>query len=324
MPRSSARSSFPDVLPTRSIRRVRRATITAIAVASALLATPMTAGAEPLPVPYDLGHALAIGLVQPTVAPPGANNPTCRLTPEHPRPVVLVNGTSGNMRANWDTLSPLLRNQGYCVYTFNTGGAPGSPVQTIGPIQDSASALGRVVEDVVSATGAQQVDLVGHSQGGTIARYYTNKLGGAARVHELIGVAPGSHGVTASNLISLYRSLGLYPLYTVFVNAIGCASCEQQAQDSSFIADLNRGGDTVPGPHYTVIVSESDEFSTPYTDAFLDGPATTNIVVQDGCPANHVGHLQLVTDRRTSVLVLNALDPDHAVPVPCYPEAWLG
>lgn len=310
-------------------RRVfaRRVGHFAMVVSTALIASTATmasAAADTLPVPYDLASALIVGLTNPVDSPPGANEPGCRPSAAHPRPVVLVNGTSASMRANWDTLAPLLHNNGYCVYAFNTGGFPGSPIQTVGPIQDSAAVLARVIDTVLSTTGASQVDLVGHSEGGTMARYYTNKLGGADRVHNLIGLAPGSHGTTFSNIISLYRTLGLYPIWAAFVHGIACAACEQQAQGSPFIADLNSAGDTVPGPHYTTIATETDEISTPHTGAFLEGPNTTNITVQTGCAENRVGHLQMVTDRRTTALVLNALDPDHPQPVPCLPEPWLG
>ncbi|MDV6278339.1 hypothetical protein R3Q06_33410 [Rhodococcus erythropolis] len=41
------------------------------------------------------------------LAPDGANDFDCRPSVEHPRPVVLLHGTSGNQR-DWDTLAPHL------------------------------------------------------------------------------------------------------------------------------------------------------------------------------------------------------------------------
>ena len=53
------------------------------------------------------------------------------------------------------------------------------------------------------ATGASQVDIVGHSQGGMMPRYYIKFLGGAAKVHTLVGLAPSNHGTTLDGLFTL-------------------------------------------------------------------------------------------------------------------------
>jgi hypothetical protein len=42
-----------------------------------------------------------------------------------------------------------------------------------------------------------------------------------------------------------------------------------QEAGSSFMTELNSGGDTQPGVHYAVIESANDEVVTPYTSAFL-------------------------------------------------------
>ncbi|MDN5698203.1 MAG: lipase family protein, partial [Rubrobacter sp.] len=104
--------------------------------------------------------------------PPGANDPTCEPSVEHPQPVVLVHGTFEDMAQNWATLSPALRAQGYCVYALNYGD------RATGPIQGSAAELDEFVGDVRELTGARKVDIVGHSQGGMMPRYYINNLGG--------------------------------------------------------------------------------------------------------------------------------------------------
>ena len=37
--------------------------------------------------------------------------------------------------------------------------------------------------------GAAEVDLVGHSQGGSVSRYYANLIGGDAKVGTVVGIA---------------------------------------------------------------------------------------------------------------------------------------
>ena len=39
-----------------------------------------------------------------------------------------------------------------------------------------------------------------------------------------------------------------------------------------------------------------DRTVTPYTSAFIDAPNVTNILVQDGCPEDHTGHIAGSTD----------------------------
>jgi len=77
--------------------------------------------------------------------------------------------------------SPLLANHGYCVFTFKLRrelGVGGSS-QGTGDIATSAGQAGLVRDPGGSrATGAAKVDLVGHSQGGMMPRYYLKFLGG--------------------------------------------------------------------------------------------------------------------------------------------------
>jgi hypothetical protein len=153
-------------------------------------------------------------------------------------------------------------------------GEPGRP-QGVGQLlvgeDDSAGRLASFVTQVLAATGASKVDIVGHSQGGMMPRYYLKFLGGAAGVSTLVGLAPSNHGTTVDGLTTLTQDLGLSGLSGVFNVLIGgsCEACVEQETGSGFLAQLNAGGDTVPGVSYTVIESRDDEVVTPYTSAFL-------------------------------------------------------
>jgi hypothetical protein len=70
-------------------------------------------------------------------------------------------------------------------------------------------------------------------------------------------------------------------------------------------------------------VTRYDELVVPYTVGQLHGPDVTNIVTQDGCPEDLSDHGSIVSSRRTSQVVLNALDPRHTEPLPCDPVAPL-
>jgi triacylglycerol esterase/lipase EstA (alpha/beta hydrolase family) len=288
-----------------------------IALATAALAVSVTASmAAPLPVVYNglLGYAHA----NPTASPPGANDWSCKPSAAHPRPVILVHGTFADMSDSWQALSPLLRNSGYCVYAFNYGSYSGSGligVDAVGDIPTSAGQLSAFVDRVLASTGAAQADLVGHSQGGMMPRYYLRFLGGAAKVHTLVGLAPSNHGTTVDGLFTL---AGYFPGADAFLGVL-CPACQQQSAGSAFLTKLNAGSETVPGVSYTVIESANDEVVTPYTSAFLSGPSVTNILLQSQCPLDQGDHLSMPYDHIADADVLNALDPAHTVTPACTP-----
>ncbi len=295
----------------------------AVLAVTAALAAPSAASADErpeLPVVHSSVAALAHATAHPDTPPAGANDWSCKPSPEHPNPVVLVHATTENMTFNWFSLAPQLANEGYCVFALNYGQMPGihlgppgaSQVSGIGPIQDSAEELSGFVDEVRVATGASEVDVVGHSQGGTMPRYYLKYLDGASKVDDLIGLSPGNHGSNAWGLAKLpgvpqLLGFGLGP------------AMQQQVAGSPFITALNEGGDTVPGADYTVIQSDKDEIAAPYTSSFLNGPNVDNILLQDRCPLVGADHLSIPYDPVASEHVLKALDPAGAPDPSCRP-----
>ena len=239
------------------MRRKLAVALTVAGVLGALSAAPAQAS---LPVIYNgvWGYAH----INPTASPPGANDFSCKPSSSHPRPVVLVHGTFADMADSWQALSPLLYNHGYCVFALNYGSYAGSGsigIDGVGDIRTSAEELSAFVNKVLNATGASEVDMVGHSQGGMMPRYYLKYLGGAAKVHTLVGLAPSNHGTSLNGILTL---VSYFPGASEFTGAL-CPACEQQTTGSGFLNELNSGGDTVPGVEYTVIQSRYDEVVTP-------------------------------------------------------------
>jgi len=292
----------------------------AVAIAFAVFTFAMTASsaaAAPLPVVYNgvLGYAHA----SPTASPPGANDWSCKPTALHPAPVILVHGTFGDMSDSWQALSPLLYDNGYCVFALNYGPYDGSGsvgVYATGKIEDSAAQLSSFADRVVAATGARKVDIVGHSQGGMMPRYYIKFLGGASKVDTLVGLAPSNHGTTLNGLFTL---ASYFPGGSSLPGA-DCPACQEQEAGSSFITNLNAGGETTPGVNYTVIESDNDEVVTPYTSAFLaPAPNVTNILLQSQCSVDQGEHLSMPYDHIADADVLTALDPAHPQHPACTP-----
>jgi len=252
------------------------------------------------------------------ISPPGANDWACKPSAEHPYPVVLVPGTFENMLKNWSTLSPVLKSQGYCVFALNYGEANGIPAS--GPIADSARELAPFVDAVLASTGARQVDVVGHSQGGMMPRYYMGFLGGAKKVHHLVGISPSNHGTQGLIAPPPEYVPSEMQLFGPF-----CQACLDQAAGSAFLTQLNSIGDTVKGPAFTVISTTHDEVVTPYQSQFLAGSAgqITNITIQDACPLDPIEHDQTPNDPVVHQWVLNALGQQDGPANPAFRPACL-
>ncbi|GAB7107363.1 alpha/beta fold hydrolase [Streptomyces phaeofaciens JCM 4814] len=284
-------------------KRVLRSFATLL-LAAAALTVPVTSAAH--------AETAAFAESAPTS---GWNDFSCKPSAAHPRPVVLVHGTLANSVDNWLVLAPYLEDRGYCVFSLDYGQLPGVPFfHALGPIDKSAEQLSAYVDKVLAATGATKADLVGHSQGGMMPRYYLKFLGGAAKVNALVGIAPNSHGTTLSGLTNL---LPFFPGAEDVLNAASPALAQQIA-GSDFMTNLNAGGDTVPGVRYTVIATKYDEVVTPYRTQFLTGANVKNVLIQDLCPLDLSEHALIgLMDKIAFHEVANALDPARATRTTC-------
>ena len=280
--------------------------VTSIMVSSSASAAPLRVG--------NWQDAAWAELWSPGSMPPGVNDWSCRPGSGHPTPVILVHGTIANAAISWQALAPMLKNAGYCVYAFNYGATwvTFGRFYAANYIKPSAVELATFVDKVRNSTGAAKVDLVGHSQGGGLMpRYYLKSLGGASKVRNLVGLSPSNHGTTFSGLALLaihLQGLGL-PLVTL----AGCYSCYDQEIGSSFVRELDQGGDTVAGPRYVQIATQYDEVITPQTSqSFLTGPNVLNIRIQDQCSNDYADHVAIMYDTNALQNVLNVLGPNVA------------
>ncbi|WP_055545417.1 esterase/lipase family protein [Streptomyces kanamyceticus] len=310
----------------------RYVTAVCAAAAATVLVTSTSAAAETGPEQDNFFPAMVHSILRLDIDPPGANDWTCRPSAAHPRPVVLVHGTYENRYNNWARMSPELKAQGYCVYaldfgdTDDAGVALAPTVKGYGDIKESSKELAAFVDKVLAASGSGQVDLVGHSQGGTLARWYLKADGGANtsdpsknKVKKIVQLGATNHGTTMSGFTTLADALHILKSGE---KPLGKAGVQQYVK-SDFIKELNADGDTVPGVDYTVIGTKYDEITTPWQSTFMTaGPGATvrNITLQEGCSVDLSAHLSMSYSPRAIGLVKRALDPS-APPAPCVPRA---
>ncbi|MBL9013532.1 MAG: alpha/beta fold hydrolase [Myxococcales bacterium] len=109
-----------------------------------------------------------------------------------PRPVIVLHGYAMN-RANFLPLALRLSRAGL-------GPILGFEYWTLGRTAAAARQLGWFVDQVREATGAEDVDVIGHSMGGIVARYYVQLAGGDGPVRHLITLGSPHGGTDVSGL----------------------------------------------------------------------------------------------------------------------------
>ncbi|MDQ0377811.1 lipase family alpha/beta hydrolase [Amycolatopsis thermophila] len=142
-------------------------------------------------------------------------------------------------------------------------------------VRSAAARLSEQVEQLCEVTGAAKLDLVGHSLGGLIARYYVQRLGGHHRVGTVVTVGTPHGGTVAAWLLSPM------PL------------ARQLRPGSDLLTELTR-----PAPHCTTkfvtFSSDGDELILPSRHGRFEHPdlEVRNVVLPG------VGHLALAAHRQ--------------------------
>lgn len=239
-----------------------------------------------------------------------------RPTAERPWPVILVHGT-GTTKGDWQELGADLRRDGWAVF------APDFGMRATGPVRDSAEQVGAYIDAVLGATGASQAVIVGHSQGGVVARYWMRLLGGYPKVKHLVSLACPHHGTTVGGVVSplLRSNRGEAVANSVVQSWFGAAGLELIAGHDT-IAKINEGGDLDPGVGYTNIATHFDTVIQPPETCFLtpntpeDAGRVHNIWVENLDTDAVVLHPAMPFDHRVRALVradlsrLGALAPE--------------
>jgi hypothetical protein len=215
--------------------------------------------------------------------------------PEH-EPVLLVHGTGtyGQEQWSWNYI-PYLTELGYDVCTVTY------PDRGLIDQQISAEYVVHAVRRVTELSGSK-VDMVGHSQGGSMPRWAIKWWPSVqAALDDFVMLAAPNHGTELG-------SMGGPP--TGMPEALW-----QFGPSSMFVTAMNTGDETPGDISYTSIYTLFDELvqpqepeSTSTLESGAVNPNVSNILLQDTCPGRPVDHLSIgLSDEMVVLLVVDAL-----------------
>lgn len=152
-------------------------------------------------------------------------------------------------------------------------------------IRTAAELLGRHIEEICERTGSERVDVVGHSLGGLIARYYVQRLGGDLRVRTLVTLGTPHTGTKVVPLANAHPIV------------------RQMRPGSAVIEELTR---PAPGcrTRFVSFWSDLDRVMDPLETACLDHP---DLSVQN-VRVSGIGHLALPVHPAVATGIRQALD----------------
>lgn len=152
-------------------------------------------------------------------------------------------------------------------------------------IRTAAELLGRHVEEICARTGHREVDIVGHSLGGLIARYYVQRLGGDRRVRTLVTLGTPHAGTAVAPLAGAHPIVrqmrsGSVPIEELRLPAPGCRT------------------------RFVSFWSELDQVIVPAEAACVDHPDLDAVNVR----VSGIGHLALPVHPAVAAGIRQALD----------------
>ncbi|MFC9595541.1 lipase family alpha/beta hydrolase [Streptomyces sp. NPDC056944] len=210
--------------------------------------------------------------------PADASTPTTIAQGSGSRPVILLHGFVDNRSVFVLLRRSLTRNGRDCVESLNY-----SPLTC--DLRAAAELLGRRVDEIRARTGHAEVDVVGHSLGGLIARYYVQRLGGDSRVRTLVMLGTPHAGTTVAPLADAH------PLV------------RQMRPGSEVLREL---AGPAPGcrTRFVSFWSDLDQVMVPVETACLDHP---DLLVHN-VRVSGIGHLALPVHPTVAAGVREALD----------------
>lgn len=240
-------------------------------------------------------------------------------------PVIMLHGMLVRRNFDLNILETWLRPRGFCTFGLTYGLLPGWPINGgLTPIAESAQEIVDFINEVKQKTGAQKVDLVGHSEGGLQALYVAKVMNMSESIDRIVAIAPPTKGSSFNSLVKLAELLNIRRQVEQILKAVGCPVCSDVIEGGPAVKALNDGPIVQPGNKVTVIATKYDTVVTPAGKAsFINEPGVNNILTQDVCWFDFAGHTNLAINTNVFHMTLNALTDQNGKWFFCTPFAGL-
>lgn len=189
-------------------------------------------------------------------------------------PVILVHGwrprKEEDVLVEWDVMKKALDKENIPYYEFNYLPATGDPY-------NYPTDLGKFIFDIRASTGyTGKFDIVCHSMGALVSRFYMMKNDNYKNIRQWIGIAPVNHGSALADLIDSRRLLYLLlkPLLYLYFRDIGSsgAVANMRTYDRQTL-ELNSSGPghdgVMPGVTYHIIIGHQVPAQTKFISKLM-------------------------------------------------------
>lgn len=174
----------------------------------------------------------------------------------HTRSVILLHGMLGQRHIYWNIFKHRLEQDGFRYHECII------PYGMLGDMRLAADYLKQKVEATLRGDGTDKVDLVCHSAGGLVARYYMMYLGGAKKVGTIVTMGTPHQGTYFSYVLPV-------PLLPI---------ARQTRPGSHFLDEINGPGAIPAGVRFVNIWSPLDGVVLPHHNSKLSGSTAVRVM----------------------------------------------
>jgi triacylglycerol lipase len=219
-------------------------------------------------------------------------------------PILFIHGRGGDI-TNWDDMITRFKEDGWSNSSLYAYNFQNSVICTEQQNINNANQIKQWVDNILSSTGAQKVDIVAHSMGGISSRYYIKFIADHNKIDDYVTLGSPHHGSPTQKCVYSYDTP------TSFMIELNEGDETPGGILNDVIGDRNDPflGVTYNGTHipgnisYVSIFSSDDAIVYPHNTSYLEG--AQNLLVSS------LSHTEIVTTELAYDLVSEAVKDEY-------------